>query len=123
MTTTYCEDRRYAEAVTIYQTLWNTFVRQTKQHKIFSEEKFVQTLYERYYQCLEETKASFVSLYEVTKEYRETAIATFGAQSTIAVEATLALAQISQRSEEHIYQAISLYEEASKSNKIIVPTT
>ena len=123
VTTTYWEDRRYAEAVTIYRTLWNTFIRQTKQHKVFSEEKFVQALYERYYQCLEETKASFESLYQVTKEYRETAIATFGAQSTIAVEATLALAQVSQRSEEHISQAISLYEEASKSSKTTVTTT
>ncbi|KAH6633587.1 hypothetical protein C7974DRAFT_412571 [Boeremia exigua] len=123
VSTTYWQDRRYAEAVTIYRTLWNTFVRQTKQHKIFSEEKFVQTLYERYYQCLEETKASFESLYQATKEYRETAIATFGAQSSIAVESTLALAQVSQRSEEHISQAISLYEEASKSTKTTMTTT
>lgn len=123
VTTTYWQDRRYAEAVTIYRTLWNTFVCQTKQHKIFSEEKFVQTLYERYYQCLEETKASFESLYQVTKEYRETAIATFGAHAKITVEATLALAQVSQRSEEHISQAISLYEEASKSSKTTITTT
>ncbi|KAF2628800.1 hypothetical protein BU25DRAFT_365743 [Macroventuria anomochaeta] len=123
VTTTYWQDRRYAEAVTIYRTLWNTFVRQTKQHKVFSEEKSVQNLYERYYQCLEETKASFESLYQVTKEYRETVIATFGAQSTVAVEATLALAQVSQRSEEHISQAISLYEEASKSTKTTTTTT
>jgi tetratricopeptide (TPR) repeat protein len=123
VTTTYWQDRRYAEAVTIYRTLWNTFVRQTKQHKVFSEEKFVQTLYERYYQCLEETKASFESLYQVSKEYRETAVAVFGAQSTVAVEATLALAQVSQRSEEHISQAISLYEEASRSTKTTTTTT
>jgi tetratricopeptide (TPR) repeat protein len=123
VTTTYWQDRRYAEAVTIYRTLWNTFVRQTKQHKIFSEETFVQTLYERYYQCLEETKANFESLYQVTKEYRETAVAIFGAQSSIAVGATLALAQVSQRSEEHISQAISLYEEASKSTKATTTTT
>ena len=122
VTTTYWQDRRYAEAVTIYRTLWNTFVRQTKQHKIFAEEKFAQTLYERYYQCLEETKASFETLYQVAKEYRETAIATFGAQSSIA-EATLALAQVSQRSEEHLSQAISLYEEASKSTKTTTTTT
>ena len=122
VTTTYWQDRRYAEAVTIYRTLWNTFVRQTKQHKVFSEEKFVQTLYERYYQCLEETKASFESLHQVTKEYRETAIATFGAESSIALEATLALAQVSQRSEEHVSQAISLYEEASKSKTTTTTT-
>lgn len=123
VTTTYWQDRRYAEAATIYRTLWNTFVRQTKQHKIFGGERFVQTMYERYYQCSEETKASFDSLYQVTKEYRETVVATFGAQSNIAVETTLALAQVSQRSEEHISQAISLYEEASRSTKTTTTNT
>lgn len=123
VTTTYWQDRRYAEAVTIYRVLWNTFVRQTKQHKVFSEENFVQTLYERYRQCLEETKASFESLYQVTKEFRDTVVATLGAQSAIAVEATLTLAQVSQRSEEHIAQAISLYEEASRSTKTVTTST
>ena len=122
ITTTYWEDRRYAEAVTIYGTLWNTFVRETTEHEIFGEEKFAQTLYERYYQCLEETMAGFDSLYQVTNEYRETAIATLGAQSTVAVEATLALARVSQNSEERVMQAISLYEEALKSIET-TPTT
>ncbi|KAJ4371534.1 hypothetical protein N0V83_004753 [Neocucurbitaria cava] len=117
VTTTYWEDRRYAEAVSIYRVLWNTFVRQTKEHKVFSEVKFVQTLYERYYQCLEETKASWSELHKVTKEYRETVTAVFGAESTIAVEATLSLAQVSQRSEEHASEAIALYEAVSKSSK------
>lgn len=117
VTTTYWEDRRYSEAVSIYRVLWNTFVRQTKEHKIFSEVKFVQTLYERYYQCLEETKASWSELHTVTKEYRATATAVFGAESTISVEATIALAQVSQRSEEHASEAIALYESASKSSK------
>jgi hypothetical protein len=123
VTETYWQDRRYAEAVTVYRVLWNTFTRKTKEHKIFSETTFVQKLYEHYYQCLEETKASWESLYQVTKEYRETSIATFGAESTIAVEATLSLAQVSQRSEEHVSQAISLYEEASKSTKTTTRTT
>ncbi|KAH7383257.1 hypothetical protein BKA66DRAFT_417658 [Pyrenochaeta sp. MPI-SDFR-AT-0127] len=117
VTTTYWEDRRYSEAVSIYRVLWNTFVRQTKEHKVFSEVKFVQTLYERYYQCLEETKASWSELHQVTKEYRATATAIFGAESTISVEATLALAQVSQRSEEHASEAIALYEAVSKSSK------
>jgi hypothetical protein len=123
VTNTYWQDRRYAEAVTIYAVLWNTFVRQTKQHKIFRDEKFVQSLYEHYFQCLEETKASFESLYQVTKEYRDVVTATFGAESQIAMEATLALAQVSQRSDQHISQAISLYEEVARSNKTTTTTT
>jgi tetratricopeptide (TPR) repeat protein len=117
VTTTYWEDRRYAEAVTFYRVLWNTFVRQTKDHKIFSDVKFVQTLYERYYQCLEETKVSWSELHKVTKEYRETVIVSFGVESSIAVDATLALAQVSERSEQHASEAITLYEGISKSGK------
>ncbi|KAF2715445.1 NACHT domain-containing protein [Pleomassaria siparia CBS 279.74] len=123
VSSTYWEDRRYAEAVSIYRVLWNTFLGTTKVHKQFSEVSFVQRLYEQYYQCLEETKASWDVLYRVTKEYRETSISLFGADSTIAIEATLALAQVSQRSEKHISQAISLYEEASKSSKVTTTKT
>lgn len=117
VTTTYWEDRRYAEAVSIYRVLWKTFVSKTKEHKIFSDVKFVQTLYERFYQCLEETKTSWSELYQVSSEYRETVKAVYGAESTIAVEATLSLAQVAQRSEEHASQAIALYEDVSSKSK------
>ncbi|KAF2681791.1 hypothetical protein K458DRAFT_391739 [Lentithecium fluviatile CBS 122367] len=123
VTETYWQDRRYAEAVTIYRVLWNTYIRKTKEHTIFSEATFVQKLYEHYFQCLEETKASWETLFQVTKEHRETSIAIFGTESTIAVEATLALAQVSQRSDEHMSQAISLYEEVSRSKTITTRTT
>ncbi|ORX97905.1 hypothetical protein BCR34DRAFT_628497 [Clohesyomyces aquaticus] len=96
VTTTYWQDRRYAEAVTIYRVLFNTFVRKTNEHKAFSDTEF---------------------------QYRETCIATFGAESTISTEATLSLAQVAQRSEEHASQAIALYEEVSKSSKTITTRT
>lgn len=114
--TYYWEDRRYAEAVTIYTVLWNTFVTKTKEHKRFSETQFVKVTFERYFQCLEETRAELEVLHRVTSEYRETCIKTFGVSSTISVEATLSLAQVSQRSEVYISQAIELYEEVSKSS-------
>ena len=123
VTVTYWEDRRYAEAVTFYRVLWNTFVRQTKEHQVFSDVKFVETLYERYYQCLEETKASWSDLYKVTKEYRETSTTAFGAESSIAVNATLSLAQVTQSSEQHISEAIALYEAVSQSGKQVTTTT
>ncbi|KAH3949571.1 hypothetical protein HBH64_038280 [Parastagonospora nodorum] len=123
VTTTYWEDRRYAEAVSIYRVLWKTFTTKTKEHKVFTEVKFVQTLYERFYQCLEETKASWTELYQVSNEYRETVKAVFGAESTIAVEATLSLAQVAQRSEEHASQAIALYEDVSSRSKTVTTRT
>lgn len=123
VTTTYFEDRRFAEAVSIYRILWKTFVAKTKDHKIFSDVKFVQTLYERYYLCLEETKASWSELYQITKEYRQTVTAVFGVASSIAVEATLSLAQVTQRSEEHASEAIALYEDVSTRSKTITTRT
>ncbi|KAL6702907.1 hypothetical protein ACN47E_000808 [Coniothyrium glycines] len=123
VTATYWEDRRYAEAVTIFHVLWNTLVLHSKDYKIFTDAKYVQELYERYYQCLEETKASWTELHKVTKQYHETTTAIFGAESIIAVEATLALAEVSQRSEQHASEAIALYESVAKSSKTITTRT
>ncbi|KAI5360579.1 Putative AAA+ ATPase domain, tetratricopeptide-like helical domain superfamily [Septoria linicola] len=111
----YWEERRYSDAVATYAIIWNTFVQKHKEFKYFSESKYVSTLYERYYQCLEETKADYEVLRQVTTQYRETTKAVFGATSTIAIEATVALARVTQRSEAHMEESIALYEEASRS--------
>jgi tetratricopeptide (TPR) repeat protein len=123
VTTTYFEDRRFAEAVSIYRVLWKTFVTKTKEHKVFSDAKSVQVLYEHFYICLEETKAGWSELFQVTKEFRETVTAVFGAESSIAVEATLSLAQVAQRSEAHASQAITLYEDVSSRSKTVTTRT
>lgn len=121
--TSYWEDRRYAEAVTVFGVLWNTFVLKTKEYKHFTDSTFVQTLYERYFQCLEETGVSWSILHKTTKEYRETSLAIFGAESTIVAEATLSLARVTQRSEEHASEAIAWYEQASKYNSTSTTVT
>ena len=108
----YWEERRSSDAVALYSMIWTTFTSNHKDFKIFKDEQFVRSLYERYYQSLEETTADFATLRKVTLEYRETAKAVFGAQSALAVESTLALARVSQQSESHIEESISLYEEA-----------
>ncbi|KAF2454326.1 hypothetical protein BDY21DRAFT_353647 [Lineolata rhizophorae] len=110
----YWEDGRYPEAVVVFDVLWNTFIQKSKEYKQFSSVEFVKTTYERYFQCLEETRASWESLHAVTSKYRETCSSVFGATSSITAQATLALAQVCQMSEQHTTQAISLYEEVSK---------
>lgn len=121
--TSYWEDRRYAEAVTVFGVLWKTFVLKTKEYKQFTEGSFVQTLYERYFQCLEETGVSWSILHQTTKEYRETSLTIFGSESIIVAEATLSLARVTQRSEEHASEAISWYEQASKYKSITTSVT
>ncbi|PPJ58058.1 hypothetical protein CBER1_03847 [Cercospora berteroae] len=111
----YWEERRYSDAVAAYAIIWHTFVQKHKEFKSFSETKFVSTLYERYYQSLEETKADYEVLLQVTSQYRGTTKTVFGATSTIAIEATVALARVTQQSESRIEESIALYEEASRS--------
>ncbi|OCL11089.1 hypothetical protein AOQ84DRAFT_425240 [Glonium stellatum] len=112
----YWEERRYAEAVQVFAVLWNTFVHKTSEYKQFTDTKLIQTLYERYFQCLEETRADWDMLYRVSTEYYETCSKKFGASSSLTVEATLALARVSQKNEKHSSQAISLYEQVFKSS-------
>jgi len=111
----YWEERRYSDAVATYSVIWNTYTQKHKEFKAFSEATFVRNIYERYYQSLEETKADYQVLSAVTKEYRETTRATFGASSAIAIEATVALARVYQQSSSHFDESVSLYEEASQS--------
>jgi tetratricopeptide (TPR) repeat protein len=110
----YWEERRYAEAVTVYFVIWHTFLNKTKDYKEYNDAKFVEDTYERYFKCLEETNADFDVLYSVTKQYHEASISAFGSSSSTASSATLALARVSQRSEKHIEEALSLYEQISK---------
>ncbi|EME77291.1 uncharacterized protein MYCFIDRAFT_60116 [Pseudocercospora fijiensis CIRAD86] len=109
----YWEERRYSDAVAAYQVVWTTFVQKHQEFKYFGESKNAQSLYERYYQSLEESQADFDVLRSVTSQYRETSKAVFGAQSGIFVEATVALARVTQSSEAHMDECISLYEEAA----------
>lgn len=111
----YWEERRYTEAISAFTVLWNTFTRQTKQYKQFQDTVFVQNLYDRYYQSLEATQTDWETLHRVTKEFRATCQAAFGAQSAIAIKATKTLARVTSYSQKHEEEAISYYEEALKS--------
>lgn len=123
VTDTYWEDRRYAEAVPLYRVLWNTFIKETKQHKIFGNTDFVERLYGNFYHCLEKTTASYESLFQVSKQYRETCVSTFGANSSIAMNASLSLAQVAQQSTDHATTAIYLYEALQKMKYTTSTTT
>ncbi|KAF2771716.1 hypothetical protein EJ03DRAFT_289185 [Teratosphaeria nubilosa] len=110
-------EHRYNEAQTAFAILWNTYIHQdkAKQIKQFSDAHFVQQLFDHYYQSLEATQATWETLYQLSKQHRETSQAVFGAQSEIAFAATMALARITQMSETHTEEAISYFEAASAS--------
>ena len=112
--TTYWEDGRYADAITIYNILWNTFVQKPKEHPQFTKPEFATQLYERYVQCLQYTGARSETIYKVTTQYRSTCITIFGMQSTVTTNATLSLARICYSNEKHASEALKLYQGASK---------
>lgn len=112
--TTYWEDGRYVDAITVYSVLWRTFVQKPKDHPQFGKPEFAEQLYERYIQCLQYTGVRSETIYKVTSEYRSTCITIFGMQSTVTTKATLALARICYSSEKHASEAMALYQEASK---------
>jgi hypothetical protein len=113
----YWEECRYSDAVVAYAIIWNTFVQKNKEFKTFTDVAFVQNLYERYYQSLEESKSDFDVLKIVTSQYRDTTKTIFGANSLIYVEATVALARVTQRSDSHQDDSIALFEEAFQSSR------
>nr|POE74801.1 hypothetical protein CFP56_37332 [Quercus suber] len=119
----YWEERRHAEAVTVFTVLWNTFIRNRAQYKQFEDAKFSQILYERYTQSLESVGAEYEKMYQVTKQWRETSQAAYGASSAVAVEATLSFARVASQSEAHLDEAISHYEMASKSTSATSATS
>ena len=112
--TTYWEDGRYADAITIYNILWNTFVQKPKEHPQFARPEFAEQLYERYVQCLQYTGARSETIYKITTQYRSTCITIFGMQSTVTTNATLSLARICYSIDKHASEALALYQEASK---------
>lgn len=119
VSTYYWEDRRFAEATSLYALLWATFV---KEYKRFTDTKFILRTYRRYIQCLEETSVELEVIYRISTEFRETCIKAFGAKAEITIEATILLAKVCERSEQYEQQSISLYEEVSSTRTEVKET-
>ncbi|KAF4553418.1 Hypothetical protein D9617_7g031460 [Elsinoe fawcettii] len=119
VSTYYWEDRRYAEAISLYALLWTSFV---KEYKRFTDTKFILGTYRRYIHCLEETNVELEVIHRVSTEFRETCVKAFGAKAEITIEATISLAKVCQRSDKYEEQSISLYEEVSSTRTEIKET-
>lgn len=95
----------------ICKVLWETW----KGHHLGSAKftaDLVEILYVRYRYVLEiHDHCEYSMLRELTIEYRNLCIKTFGAAVAIAIKASIELAQLCMRSEKHIHEAVSIYEE------------
>ena len=122
------EAGHWHESRIVCKVLWETWVHHHHGHDKFTMD-FVQTLYLRYRYVLEHHEVCEYSvLRQLTVEYRQTCIKVFGATATISIEASIQLAEICLRSETHIHEAISIFEEVltvtrTSSSTTIVSTT
>ena len=111
---------------TVCKILWETWKGSHNAHEKFTID-VVEKLYFRYCYVLEHhVHSDFSVLHQLTVEYRECCIRSFGVDAAITVKATIELAQLCMRSEKHVHQAILLYEEVltkSKTTTNIVSST
>ena len=97
----------------VCKTIWLTWKDQHQGYKNLKAE-FIEVLYLRYRYVLEHhIHCEFSILRDLTIEYRNACIKIFGASATITLKASIELAQIYMKSEKHIHEAVSIYEEVS----------
>lgn len=108
----YWEDGRYSDAEPIFSILWRTFIQKPKEYPQYSKTEFVEQLYSRYYQSLEQIGTKFEFLYQITKQYQSVCVTIFGAKASITTQATLTLARVCHSSDNHTSEALDLYEDA-----------
>ena len=110
----YYESARWHKLQVVCKTLWLTWKDQHQGYKSFTAD-FIEILYLRYRYVLEHHIQCEISvLRDFTAEYRNACIKVFGASATVSIKASIELAQIYARSEKHIHESISIYEEASQ---------
>ena len=108
----YYEEGHWHKLKDVCVVLWETWTHH--HHKYEFSADFVQVLYMRYRYVLEHHyHCEYEDLRAITVQFRDICIKVFGASVAITNTASIEFAQICMRSEKHIYEAISIYEEVS----------
>lgn len=121
LTRIYESEKRWTVAQTIYSCLWKTILTRTKEYNIQAVR--IEEIYGRYFCVLEKVKVEYAVLRRTTVEFREVCFKSFGSQAEISIKATLGLAEINERSEKHVHEAIEIYEETLKEISTVTTTT
>lgn len=121
LTRIYESEKRWTAAQTIYRCLWKTILTRTNEYNIQAVR--VEEIYWRYYCVLEKVKVEYAVLRQTTVELREVCFKAFGSQTEVGIKATLRLAEINERSEKHVHEAIEIYEETFKEISTMTTTT
>lgn len=118
----YESEKRWTDTQKIYSFLWRTLLKRTEEYQITAER--VEEIYRRYFYVLEkELKVSYTVLRQITIEFRTVCVSVYGSRSEIALRACIHLAEINERSETHVHEAIQIYEEVFRETRTITETT
>ena len=118
----YYETLRYSESLIHFRSIVATFVKSGTKFRFFEDQAAAQALFEKYYRAIEETKIEVEEHVKVLREIREACCRHYGESSTVAVSATVVLAETCSRSEKYEYEAASYYEHIIKNSKTVSTT-
>lgn len=112
MSKVYYEQGHWQKLKINCEILWENWTHHHTVHKF--EAEFIELLYMRYVYVLEHHyTTSYDFILTLTLQFRDTCVMVYGATATVVIKALVELAQICMRSEKHIHEAISYYEEVS----------
>ena len=110
----YYEEGHWHKLKDVCAVLWETWTHLHHKHKFNAD--FIEVLYMRYRYVLEHHHhCEYEVLRTITIQFRNSCIKVFGASVAITITALIEFARICMRSEKHIHEAISTYEEVSNS--------
>lgn len=115
----YYNAQRHSESLIYFRSIIATFCKTGTKYKYFEDRTVVEKMLEKYYKAMEETKVEISEYLAVLKEIRSACIQFYGEDSSLAVNTTLHLAGVCERSEKHQYEALNYYEHVVKHSKTV----
>jgi len=118
----YYEDGHRPKLKDVCKVLWETWIHDYQEHKF--EAEFIEVLYKRYIFVLEHHQhCEYEIIQTLTIQYRDTCLKVYGEPNIIMIKTMIELAQICLKSEKHIHQAISIYEQVVMKTRTMTITT
>lgn len=117
----YDQTERWEVSRKVYGCLWQTFVLKHTEFSLGTE--FVEHVYEKYVHVLQVTKVEQKVVQKIAVEYHKTCVEFYGEYHETTIKATVQLAEIYERTEEHREEAMTLYEKVLKHTEQISKTS
>lgn len=119
----YFETRRSTEALVHFRSIAATFIKFGTQYEQFRDAAVVQSLLEKYYKAMEETKLDVDQHVKILKDLREACFKYYGEKSRVSVTTTSALAEACAKSQEYWFESIRYFESISQHSELVSKQT